>query len=336
MSLFTLRVHVARFVTDLVAHQVLPPEQPVHLLVLLDLTRPLTQQWSATLDCRYACHWRDSTDLCTPTALLLLSLGYLGLCLPCAALAVFIFIYSSPYPPSTAVLLYAGLIFLLSLLLFRAYAYALYTHRFFSTLQNKVAFNVHTPSVSFFKQYAAFTMKPYAARVPLVTITRAFVNHITLTTLSYHLLPHQSHLLLPTACEAIDTLRAKKTSSLFINLIIITPAHDNTLASMQTLHAFFLASGLQAFLTSDLLLVCAWGSVPATTYEAPLLLPLLFEFPHDICNQEDEQQHDDFTELRLPKRRAPRASWVRRMAYRLRNRYYYRELASPDHSFIML
>ena len=192
MTVFTLRVHIARLLTKTTDHipylTTADPLHPVHLLLLCGttLTRALLQQWNRNLNCRYASHWRDTTNLCSPTAQLILCFGYLLMCLPCAAIAVYYVVYRPQHPDdfpthfhTNTLMLYVGLIALLSLLLLRAYAYTLYAHHFFSSLENNVAYNVHTASVSFFKQYGAFSMKRYAARVPLVTITRAFINHIT-------------------------------------------------------------------------------------------------------------------------------------------------------------
>jgi hypothetical protein len=150
---------------------------------------------------------------------------------------------------------------------------------------------------SFFKQYRAYPMKPYASIVPRVTITRLFIesHKITFTTLSYHV-SSNANLLIPTACEAIDTLRAKKNAKIFINLIVVASLHPEQASSMHALLAFFTASGFHALLAPDAsLLACMWGRAFKTpvhtrdsTAASDAQLSLVFTVPHASAEPELE------------------------------------------------
>ena len=243
----SLRVNVAR-ISGPFACPLMPDDHSDVLLLCLTgqaLDRPFMQRWTRNLDSRYGSFWKDAT-VYDCRALRLLLLGYILLCAPCS-LAV---AYLAGWHLAYSLIVSLGLI----LLLWRS----LLAHHYFSKVENQFAFNVNTQMASFFKQYPAYPMKPYGKLVPHVTVSRMFVDNlkVTFTTLCYHT-PRDTSLLIPTACEAIDTLRGKKNTSFYINLIVVS---GDSIESMQALHAFFTASGFRATLAIDCsLLVCAWG-----------------------------------------------------------------------------
>jgi len=242
-----IRVNVAR-ISGPAADPLLPDDHSDVLLLCLTgeaLDRPFMQRWSRNLDSRYGSFWKDMTVYdCKGMSLLVI--GYVILCVP-TSLAI---AYLARCPLWYCVFMSLFLM----LLLWRS----LLAHHCFSKVENQFAFNVNTQMASFFKQYAAYPMKPYGKFVPHITISRMFVDSlkITLTVLCYHA-PRDAALLIPTACEAIDKLRANKHTKFNINLIVVC---SERIESTQELHEFFAASGFCVASAIDKsLLVCAWG-----------------------------------------------------------------------------
>ena len=262
-----------------------------------DINRPFMQRWTQALDSCFGSFWRDATTYDTK-AVLILAWGYLCICLPLTLTSGYILnlpellLHATPTanaaptanantananttptannannntdgcgPPVGSVLVLLLLLFSISLLFFRGFWHMACKHHYFSAVENGFAFNVNSQVASFFKQYRVRSMKPYADRVPTITLARLFVDthQVTFTMLCYHV-PLELSLLIPTACEAIDTLRAKRKSKIFINMIVCVAPDDSSPPTMTTLLDFFTASGFLAILSPDAsMLVCVWG-----------------------------------------------------------------------------
>jgi hypothetical protein len=264
-----------------------------------NLDRTFMERWSAALDSRFGSFWHDSTRFCTCSAVFLLASGYVLLCVPTAL--VFIYLFFQAQAPFFW-LWHSSLVLVASFVLFRMYSYMLYKLHYFSSVENKVAYNVNTQLATFFKQYPTTSMKPYAHAVPKVTIARLFLqaHQLTFTTLTYRA-PSAENVLIPSACEAVDTLRAKNNSRRFVNIVVITTAGNA--AHMGILYDFFIRSALHAILSPDkTLLVCVWGH-KRTRFRVPMyseppfqnhsitLLPLVFtvDAMSDSFHHEEEE-----------------------------------------------
>jgi hypothetical protein len=268
------------------------------------LDRTFMERWSTALDSRFGSFWHDNTRFCTYTATFLLASGYLMLCAPTAVVLVYLF-FRAHDDGAYFWLWHSSLALLTSFVLLRVYAHALYKLHYFSSVENQVAYNVNTQLATFFKQYPSTRMKPYAFTVPKTTIARLFLqqHQLTFTTLTYRA-PTAENILIPSACEAVDTLRAKSNSRRFVNIVIVTTAGNPE--HMCTLYNFFIRSAFHAILSPDKTLVlCVWGH-KRTRFRVPMhsnppfqnhsltLLPLVFtvhattspSFHHD----DDEQQ----------------------------------------------
>ena len=263
--------------------------EPTMLLLCLTghIDRPFMQRWTHALDSRYGSFWNDATVYDTK-AVCILALGYFGLCLPMALLLGYVLLL---YFWGVEVGEQAGsmgvwqgsAVSILSLCFLRLYWHLALVHHFFSKVENRFAFNVNSKLATFFKQSTAYPMKSYADQVPHITISRLFIesHRITFTALCYHV-PLEDALLIPTACEAIDTLRAKNNSRIFINIIVcVAPTGDGDDSRMQRLLAFFIASGFYAVLSGDgTVLVCVWGQ----KHQRNIELHYIHQQPHDHTN----------------------------------------------------
>ena len=279
-----LRVNIAR-ISGPAACPLLPDDHSEVLLLCLTgkaLDRPFMQRWSHSLDSRYGSFWKDRTVYDCRASLLLI-VAYVFLCLPCS----FALTYMARGP------LWCGAI--ISILLQLALWRILLAHHYFSKIENQFAFNVNTQIASFFKQYSACSMKPYGELVPYVTISRMFVDSlkITFTVLCYHA-PSDTSLIIPTACEAIDRLRANKHTNFFINLIVVCSEKNE---STQALHDFFTASGFCSAVAIDKsILICSWGRKNGCTIRMQTLpeiedldynlLPITFTVDHTTTDIE--------------------------------------------------
>ena len=263
-----------------------------------NLDRTFMERWSTALDSRFGSFWHDNTRFCTYTATFLLASGYLMLCAPTAVVLVYLF-FRAHADGAYFWLWHSSLALLASFVLLRVYAHALYKLHYFSSVENQVAYNVNTQLATFFKQYPTTRMKPYAFTVPRTTIARLFLqqHQLTFTTLTYRA-PSAENILIPSACEAVDTLRAKSNSRRFVNIVIVTTAGNPE--HMCTLYHFFIRSAFHAILSPDkTLVVCVWGH-RRTRFRVPMhsnppfqnhsltLLPLVF-----TVNATSGSFHDD-------------------------------------------
>ena len=315
MSLVFLHVHVA-YLTEIGMRCLTPdnapiamlyppshPEEEANRVLLLCLTghldRPFMERWTSALDSRFGCFWHDTPNICTCASLSLLGGGYLVLCFPTALVLIFLF----QTHPIYFWLWHSSLVLLISFVLFRVYTFALYKLHYFSVVENQVAFNVNMQLATFFKQYPATRMKPYARVVPQFTMARLFLeaHQLTFTTLLYKPSTTEA-VLIPSACEAVDALRAKRNSRRFVNMVIISTA--GIPEHMQILYDFFIRSSLHAILSPDKsLLICIWThshtkfsipirqSAPAYQNHNLTMLPLMFTIQHDIVPTEAQADH---------------------------------------------
>jgi hypothetical protein len=264
--------------------ELMAPQPRVLLLCLTGhVDRTFMERWTASLDSRFGSFWRDQTRFSSLKAILLLACGYLVICLPCAFVLIYLFQTHTNFW-----LWNSGLVMVGSFVLFRVYSFGLYKLHYFSTIENRVAFNINTQLATFFKQYAVCSMKPYSKPVPSFTVARLFLDshQLTFTTLTYQA-PKDEAVLIPSACEAIDTLRAKRNSKCFVNIVIVTTAGNAE--HMQSILEFCIRSTYQAYLSPDkTLLLCVWGHKrismpmhlnPVLRNDCVTLMPLVFTIP---------------------------------------------------------
>ena len=249
---------------------------PLLLLCMTGAIDPsFMHHWRQGLSGAYCCVWNLISKYQTSSMLLLLA-GYTSVCFP-VSFFIFhlLFGFFETLPSASFVRMRQDWIFLhsigvsmLSFVFFRIFWHYLKTHHYFSHVENRFVFNINSQLASYFKQSPTFYMKPYAAHVPQVSIARFFLDvpKLTITLLCYHIpSDDNNNMLIPTACEAIDTLRAKTTTSRFLNIIwcVGTPTTTTNPAKMHTLCKFFLDSGFSARISDDndgCFLVCTWAS----------------------------------------------------------------------------
>jgi hypothetical protein len=281
------------------------------------------ERWTRNLPSTYACFYRIIARYWHWKAWLIWALLYVTLSVPCSLLTLqfmlflrvawtglmepvpIVFFSANTLPDIW--LLHALSIFLLSIFYFRLLSHwVTRQHRYlFEQVENRVAFNVNSCLSPFFRQHTAIPMKKYGSTVPLMTFARLSLPYpkAFLHLLVYHL-PADDALLLPTACEALDALRARAhPGSSYSHMVVCigTPP-----IRIHALKAFFLASEYQVFLPADAsFCVCHWTaptrdltvlSLSHVHDERALtpyytLLPLHFSFT--VCSESSDSDLDE-------------------------------------------
>ena len=287
--------------------------KPLLLLCMTGaVSRMFMHHWNHTIDWHHGSFWND-VIVYDMKAVALLIAGYVCLCLPVAWLACFIVVHvcledqqllgAWPDKNDSIIIIQNIAVSIISLVMWIFVWRWMLRHHYFSHIENNFAFNANSQITSYFKQHRLYSMKHYSEQVPSVTLVRMFleIHKLTLTMLCYHV-PLDPTILISTACEAIDTLRGKKNSTTFANVILCV-ATSSTGHHMAIIQDFFIKSGFNAVLTPDSrLLMCTWASSMVQITPAPVvlsvyytLLPFEISFCHPTTSAvvvvEEEEPH---------------------------------------------